>query len=106
MIEGPAGTPYEDGLFIFDLQLPPDYPKSPPVVRYLSQCSERLNPNLYEDGTVCVSLLGTWNGKGSENWTKKSNLSQLILSLQGILGSFYLFYVINISVQICLMPTL
>lgn len=26
MIEGPAMTPYEDGLFFFDLQLPADYP--------------------------------------------------------------------------------
>ena len=83
MIEGPAGTPYEDGIFIFDVQLPPNYPKAPPAVHYLSQCSGRLNPNLYEDGTVCVSLLGTWKGKGSETWTSKSNLCQLILSLQG-----------------------
>jgi len=85
LIEGPADTPYEDGVFIFDVKLPPNYPKSPPVVRYLSQCTERLNPNLYEDGTVCVSLLGTWSGKGSETWTSKSNLCQLILSLQGLI---------------------
>lgn len=25
--------------------------------------SEQLNPNLYQDGKVCVSLLGTWSGK-------------------------------------------
>ena len=83
MIEGPADTPYENGVFMFDVQLPSNYPKSPPVVRYLSQCTERLNPNLYEDGTVCVSLLGTWSGKGSETWTSKSSLCQLIVSLQG-----------------------
>ena len=27
MIKGPERTPYEDGLFFFDMQLPPDYPK-------------------------------------------------------------------------------
>eukprot|EP00794_Sanderia_malayensis_P009375 gene9375-10362_t len=85
LIHGPKDTPYEDGLFIFDLQLPDDYPKSPPKVSYLSQCSQRLNPNLYEDGTVCVSLLGTWNGKGTETWTNKSSICQLIISLQGLI---------------------
>ncbi|KAL1117114.1 hypothetical protein AAG570_004442 [Ranatra chinensis] len=50
MIRGPEKTPYEDGLFFFDFQLPPDYPKSPPNCHYVSYCSDRLNPNLYEDG--------------------------------------------------------
>jgi len=63
MIQGPSRTPYEDGLFFFDVQLPSDYPNSPPVFFYISYCSDRLNPNLYEDGKVCVSLLGTWTGK-------------------------------------------
>lgn len=63
MIQGPSRTPYEDGLFFFDVQLPSDYPNSPPVFFYISYCTDRLNPNLYEDGKVCVSLLGTWTGK-------------------------------------------
>lgn len=77
MIVGPENTPYEDGLFLFDMQLPEDYPNSPPKVHYHSYCSDRLNPNLYEDGKVCVSLLGTWTGKGTETWTSKSNLLQV-----------------------------
>ncbi|CAG0899768.1 unnamed protein product [Cyprideis torosa] len=52
MIQGPAGTPYEGALFFFDIQLPSDYPSSPPAFKYLSYCTERLNPNLYEDGKV------------------------------------------------------
>lgn len=63
MIEGPEHTPYEDGLFIFDVQLGSDYPNSPPNVHYVAYCTDRLNPNLYESGKVCVSLLGTWTGK-------------------------------------------
>ena len=63
MIHGPKNTPYEDGLFFFDVRLPKDYPTSPPRLHYISYCAERLNPNLYEDGKVCVSLLGTWSGK-------------------------------------------
>lgn len=52
MIRGPADTPYEDGLFLFDIQLGANYPISPPLFHYISYCSDRLNPNLYEDGKV------------------------------------------------------
>ncbi|CAB4054690.1 UBE2O [Lepeophtheirus salmonis] len=85
MIKGPSDTPYHDGVFFFDFQLPPDYPKSPPTCFYISFCSDRLNPNLYEEGKVCVSLLGTWSGKGTEIWTPNSNLLQLLLSIQGLI---------------------
>ncbi|KAK7794133.1 hypothetical protein R5R35_012619 [Gryllus longicercus] len=85
MIRGPEKTPYEDGLFFFDFQLSADYPKAPPLCHYISYCSDRLNPNLYEDGKVCVSLLGTWSGKGTEVWTSNSNLLQVIVSIQGLI---------------------
>ncbi|EFA05319.1 uncharacterized protein LOC659924 [Tribolium castaneum] len=85
MIRGPAKTPYEDGLFLFDIQLSPDYPKNPPGVHYISYITEPLNPNLYVEGKVCVSLLGTWMGRGSEMWGPNSTLLQLIVSIQGLI---------------------
>lgn len=86
LIEGPKNTPYEDGLFAFDIQLGHDYPSSPPLCHYISYCSDRLNPNLYEDGKVCVSLLGTWSGRGSEVWCPNSStLLQVIVSIQGLI---------------------
>ncbi|XP_026510225.1 (E3-independent) E2 ubiquitin-conjugating enzyme [Terrapene carolina triunguis] len=85
LIKGPTRTPYEDGLFLFDIQLPNIYPAVPPLFRYLSQCSGRLNPNLYDNGKVCVSLLGTWIGKGTERWTSKSSLLQVLISIQGLI---------------------
>ena len=45
----------------------------------------RLHPNLYTDGKVCLSLLGTWGGKGSEMWTSDSTLLQLLVSIQGLI---------------------
>ncbi|XP_077970366.1 (E3-independent) E2 ubiquitin-conjugating enzyme UBE2O-like [Styela clava] len=84
LIEGPERTPYEDGIFSFDIHLPNNYPDSPPSVHYIS-FSPRLNPNLYETGRVCVSLLGTWSGKGSERWTKDSTILQVLLSIQGLI---------------------
>ena len=60
-IVGPSTTPYEDGVFLFEAQLPADYPNSPPKVHYVSYCDGQLNPNLYQNGRVCVSLLGEIN---------------------------------------------
>ena len=72
MIVGPEGTPYEGALFAFDLALPATYPAQPPTVHYLTQgIGERLNPNLYENGKVCLSLLGTWQGAAGETWDPK-----------------------------------
>jgi Ubiquitin-conjugating enzyme len=33
LITGPEGTPYQDGLFVFDILLPPRYPAVPPQVK-------------------------------------------------------------------------
>lgn len=85
MIAGPEHTPYEDGMFLFDIHLGKNYPHSPPSCHYVSFCADRLNPNLYEDGKVCVSLLGTWAGKGSEVWGPCSTLLQVIVSIQGLI---------------------
>ena len=97
MIRGPEKTPYEDGLFFFDFQLSAEYPKAPPLCHYISYCSDRLNPNLYEDGKVCVSLLGTWSGKGTEVWTLHSNLLQVIVSIQGKIFSCVIYKCIVIN---------
>ena len=41
----------------------------------------RFNPNLYADGKVCLSLLGTWHGgDATEKWDPlRSNLLQASL---------------------------
>lgn len=84
VIVGAAGTPYHDGLFFFDLHLPPEYPNVPPLVHYHSG-GLRLNPNLYETGKVCLSLLNTWTGKGNEIWhPSTSSILQVLVSVQGL----------------------
>ncbi|KAG8385553.1 hypothetical protein BUALT_Bualt03G0057200 [Buddleja alternifolia] len=83
-IIGSAGTPYHDGLFFFDIYLPPQYPNEPPMVYYNSG-GLRINPNLYESGKVCLSLLNTWTGSDSEVWNPKSStILQVLLSLQAL----------------------
>ncbi|KAK4257902.1 hypothetical protein QN277_007430 [Acacia crassicarpa] len=83
-IIGAAQTPYHDALFFFDIALTPNYPNEPPMVHYLSH-GHRVNPNLYSNGTVCLSLLNTWIGHPSENWNpKQSTLLQVLLSIQSL----------------------
>ncbi|GAB4838546.1 Probable ubiquitin-conjugating enzyme E2 23 [Ancistrocladus abbreviatus] len=84
VIVGAYGTPYQDGLFFFDFHLPPEYPDVPPSAHYHSG-GWRINPNLYEEGKVCLSLLNTWTGRGNEVWDpKSSSILQVLVSLQGL----------------------
>ena len=85
MIEGPAQTPYENHLFLFDLQITDQLQEAPDCI-YLSFGKKQLNPNLYPDGNVCLSLLGTFFSKSeNEKWQPgKSSLLQLALSLQAL----------------------
>ncbi|KAK8849763.1 hypothetical protein IAR55_005099 [Kwoniella newhampshirensis] len=85
MIIGPEGTPYENGCFIFDIFLPADYNISCPQVKAMTTNGGqyRYNPNLYADGKVCLSLLGTWGGPG---WISgQSTLLQVLVSIQSLI---------------------
>ncbi|KAK6346941.1 hypothetical protein TWF696_007037 [Orbilia brochopaga] len=88
LIVGPRNTPYELAPFVFDFQLGPNFPSGPPTGYFHSWTNGigRVNPNLYEDGKICLSLLGTWHGeKKSENWSSSgSSLLQVLVSLMGL----------------------
>lgn len=82
MIAGPEGTPYAGGLFEFDCFMPLQYPHVPPLfhLRTTGGGRVRFNPNLYNNGKVCLSLLGTWHGGPEEQWAPmKSTLLQVVV---------------------------
>ncbi|EIN14346.1 hypothetical protein PUNSTDRAFT_140657 [Punctularia strigosozonata HHB-11173 SS5] len=87
MIAGPDGTPYAGGLFEFDCFIPLEYPNTPPLMylRTTAGGRVRFNPNLYADGKVCLSLLGTWHGRPEEQWSSKSTLLQVLVSIQSMI---------------------
>jgi len=88
IISGPKDTPYQDGLFLFDCYFPKNYPSSPPLINLQTTGggSVRFNPNLYNCGKVCLSLLGTWPGEEGESWNEKtSTLLQIIVSIQSLI---------------------
>ena len=46
----------------------------------------RFNPNLYANGKVCLSLLGTWSGEQGESWNPDiSTFLQVIISIQSLI---------------------
>jgi ubiquitin-conjugating enzyme E2 O len=61
LIVGPVGTPYEHCPLLFDILLGADFPQEPPKAHFFSwtHASGRVNPNLYEEGKICLSLLNT-----------------------------------------------
>lgn len=58
-IEGPAGTPYESGVFRMKLILSHDFPHSPPKGYFLTKI---FHPNIATNGEICVNALKRdWN---------------------------------------------
>jgi ubiquitin-protein ligase len=80
VIAGPRDTPYDNGLFLYYMKLPTDYPTHPPTITIGSTDKGRfrINPNLYSGGKVCLDLLGTFGN----SWTHNSNTVQVLLAIQ------------------------
>nr|XP_006820901.1 PREDICTED: baculoviral IAP repeat-containing protein 6-like [Saccoglossus kowalevskii] len=87
LIAGPEGTPYSGGCFLFDIFFPNNYPKIAPQfnLQTTGNGSVRFNPNLYNSGKVCLSLLGTWEGQGGEQWNETSTVLQALISIQSLI---------------------
>uniref|UniRef100_A0A1X7VLP9 UBC core domain-containing protein n=1 Tax=Amphimedon queenslandica TaxID=400682 RepID=A0A1X7VLP9_AMPQE len=88
LITGPSDTPYANGCFLFDVYFPPEYPSVPMSINLCTtgQGSVRFNPNLYNDGKVCLSVLNTWHGRPEEKWNPTtSSFLQVLVSIQSLI---------------------
>ncbi|XP_017776572.1 PREDICTED: baculoviral IAP repeat-containing protein 6 isoform X2 [Nicrophorus vespilloides] len=88
LITGPADTPYANGCFEFDVYFPSDYPLAPMMINLETTGlhSVRFNPNLYNDGKVCLSVLNTWHGRPEEKWNAQtSSFLQVLVSIQSLI---------------------
>ena len=80
LVCGVEGTPYAHGLYFFDVTIPSEYPHVPPKVKLLTVDGKtRINPNLYANGKVCLSILGTWHGPG---WTQCMTIRTVLIQIQ------------------------
>ncbi|POS70196.1 ubiquitin-conjugating enzyme, partial [Diaporthe helianthi] len=111
LIIGPHETPYEFGFFEFtfkfnkgqfvlrSVSIPArpssnasaaaEYPRKSPSVNAITtnggRC--RFNPNIYAQGRVCLSILGTWRGERGEEWSSAQGLESILLSIQSLMSS-------------------
>ncbi|KAJ3411924.1 Ubiquitin-conjugating enzyme E2 G2 [Chytridiales sp. JEL 0842] len=89
LISGPEGTPYESGIFTATLTFPKDYPLSPPVMKFTSPI---YHPNVYPDGTVCISILHppgddpNMYEHASERWSPVQSVEKILLSIMSMLA--------------------
>ena len=66
----------------FKVEIPNTYPHTPPLGTFVTtNNSTRFNPNLYVNGKICLSILGTWQGPG---WSSTMNIRTVINSIQGL----------------------
>jgi len=83
MLFGSEGTPYADCPLFFSVDTPGDYPFSSPVVLITtSDGVTRLHPNLYVNGKVCLSILGTYTGP---SWASTLNIGSIFKSIISLL---------------------
>ncbi|KAI5632911.1 ubiquitin-conjugating enzyme domain-containing protein [Phthorimaea operculella] len=88
LITGPSDTPYANGCFILDVYFPAEYPLVPMLINLetTGRQSVRFNPNLYNDGKVCLSVLNTWHGRPEEKWNAHtSSFLQVLVSIQSLI---------------------
>lgn len=106
LIIGPQGTPYEYAPFVIDFHFPDSYPNTPPASFFHSWTNGlgMINPNLYEDGKICLSILGTWPGKDAdEGWSSiKSTVLQVLVSIMGLVLVKAPFYSMTVAPLLCM----
>ena len=84
MICGVKDTPYCYGNYFFTFNFTDKYPFEPPKVKFeTGDGVVRMNPNLYRNGKVCLSILNTWSG---EKWSSCQSISTICLNLQLVLN--------------------
>ncbi|EOD50463.1 Ubiquitin-conjugating enzyme e2z [Neofusicoccum parvum] len=88
LIIGPPDTPYEFGFFEFAVRFGKEYPTKAPSVNCITTNSgrTRFNPNIYAQGKVCLSILGTWRGEPGEEWSSAQGLESILISIQSLMS--------------------
>ncbi|XP_020195966.1 ubiquitin-conjugating enzyme E2 22 [Aegilops tauschii subsp. strangulata] len=74
-IEGPAGTPYENGVFRMKLLLSRDFPHSPPKGFFSTKI---FHPNIATSGEICVNTL-------KKDWNPSLGLRHVLLVVRCLL---------------------
>ncbi|KAG2176815.1 hypothetical protein INT44_007479 [Umbelopsis vinacea] len=90
LVIGTPDTIYEGGFFKAHLIFPSTYPMMPPTMKFVS---DMYHPNVYPDGTVCISILHPPGDdkygyeKASERWSPVHTVETILISVISMLSS-------------------
>jgi ubiquitin-conjugating enzyme E2 S len=74
-IEGPAGTPFENGKFKLKLVLGSDYPQIPPKGYFITNI---FHPNVSKGGDICVNTL-------KQDWNPSHGIRHILMVIRCLL---------------------
>ncbi|PNF30803.1 Ubiquitin-conjugating enzyme E2 R1 [Cryptotermes secundus] len=90
-------------LFQAHMKFPPDYPYSPPSIRFLTKV---WHPNVYENGDLCISILhppvdDPQSGElPCERWNPTQNVRTILLSVISLLNEPNTFSPANVDASV------
>lgn len=83
-VKGPDDSLYRHKLVKLKFDIPINYPFVPPKVTFVQHKGQRIHPNLYVDGKVCLSILGTWPG---EPWAFGMTCDSVLITIRSLLDN-------------------
>jgi ubiquitin-conjugating enzyme E2 N len=75
-IQGPPGSPYEEGTFKLEIFLTTEYPLKPPKCRFITRI---YHPNVDKLGRICLDIL-------KSKWSPALTIPRVCLSIQALMG--------------------
>ncbi|KAJ3123199.1 Ubiquitin-conjugating enzyme E2 2 [Nowakowskiella sp. JEL0407] len=75
-IMGPAGSPYQGGVFFLDVHFPMDYPFKAPKITFRTRI---YHCNINQSGQICLDVL-------KDNWSPALTISKVLLSICSLLN--------------------
>lgn len=74
-IMGPAGSPYQGGVYFLTIHFPTDYPFKPPKLMFTTRI---YHPNINSNGSICLDIL-------RNQWSPALTISKVLLSICSLL---------------------
>lgn len=78
---GPAGSPYEKGLFKIEITVPNKYPFEPPTFKFTTKV---YHPNIDVEGRICLDLLKV---PPAGSWKPTVSLANVLVAIQMLLAN-------------------